>query len=83
MTDDPGLAVRSRRVLHAALRPLQLARRNTRGAHEHVDAKIESGVRLRVVHAKVRPMHPGPRVIFGYLIILSILVGRTEREARS
>jgi len=27
-----------------------------RGAHEHVDAKIESGVRLRV--AKVHPMHP-------------------------
>jgi hypothetical protein len=39
-----------------------LARRNTRGAHEHVDAKIESGLRLRVALAKV----PGSPVILGW-----------------
>ena len=64
---------------YTALRPLTGAAKYARGAHEHVDAKIESGVRLRVVHAKVRPMHPGPRVIFGYLILI-IFLGRTERE---
>jgi hypothetical protein len=63
---------------YTALRPLTGAAKYARGAHEHVDAKIESGVRLRVVHAKVRPMHPGPRVIFGYFIYY--LVSRTERE---
>ena len=54
---------------YAALRPLTGAakRRNTRGVHEHVDTKIESGVRLRVVLAKVR------RVV-SYLSIISYLL---------
>jgi hypothetical protein len=40
--------------VYAALRPLTGAAKYACGAHEHVDAKIESGVLLRVVHRKVR-----------------------------
>jgi len=49
-----GLAVHPRRVLHGPAAPDWRGEIRTRGAHEHVETKIESGLRLRVAHVKVR-----------------------------